>query len=510
MIAHLVTLPFVLPLLAGALLMALADRPAARRLVAGGATLAGLVVAVLLLRQADAGALDYQLGNWPWPFGITLHLDRTSALLLLLSAVIGAVALVPGVGYDDSRNRYALALGQFQLAGINGSFLAGDLFNLFVCFEVLLISSYALMVHGHERAPRAGLTYTVVNLLGSSLFLLGIALLYGATGSLNLVDLTQHLQTMAPDVAAMGYTGAWLVALVFALKSAMLPVGLWLPGAYAIAGPMAITLFALLSKVGVYALLRIYGPWFTTDVPAFTALAATLRIGALLTIGIGALLALGSRTLRQLAGALMLVSVATAVLALAVGGAAALSATLFYMVHSTLAAAGFFLLAACLTRLRGAALDHLDVAPAVTARGPVILLFLGLAVVVTGMPPLSGFLGKVSVLQVLAPAPGAGWGIGVLLTGSLVGLLAVVRAGNAVFLRAPLAASTAPAAPGALVTGVAAAVVLALSVAMTLAAGPLHAWTDRAATAAAELPAPEVVRPAPIIAGTPAPVGGGH
>ncbi len=508
MTEHLTTLPFVLPLLAGALLMTLADRPMARRVVAVMVTLVGLAVAIALMGEAARGAIDYQVGNWPWPFGITLHLDRTSAMMLLLSAVIGTVALIPGVGYDDARNRYALALGQFQLAGINGSFLAGDLFNLFVCFEVLLISSYALMVHGHVRAPRAGLTYTVVNLVGSSLFLLGIALLYGATGSLNLVHLAQHLQTMAPDVAAMGYTGMWLVALVFALKSAMLPVGLWLPGAYAVTGPMAITLFALLSKVGVYALLRIFGPWFTSDIPELTALADALRLGALVTIGVGALLALGSRTLRQLAGALVLISAATAVLALAVGGPDALSAALFYMVHSTLAAAGFFLLAACITRVRGAALDHLDVAPAITARGPVVLLFLGLAVVVTGMPPLSGFLGKVSVLQVLAPAPGAVWGIGVLLTGSLLGLLAVVRAGNAIFLRAPFAPATAPAGPGALVTGLAAALMLALSVAMTLAAGPLHAWTDRAATAAAVLPAPEPGRPAPVIAGTTARGGG--
>ncbi len=491
MTPHLITLPFVLPLLGGALLMALSNRPAARHLVAGTLVVTELVIALLvwhLAGQGGPGGVSYQVGNWPWPYGITLHLDGLSATMLMLSATVGAIAVLPGIGYDDRRNRYALALAQFQLAGINGSFLAGDLFNLFVMFEVLLISSYALMVHGHGRVPRAGLVYTVVNLTGSSIFLLGIALLYGATGSLNLVDLAQHLQNMPADVAAMGYTGAWLVALVFALKSALVPIGLWLPGAYAVAGPMAITLFALLTKVGVYALMRVFGPWFTSDVAELAAIGEALRVGALATIVLGALLALGSRTLRQLAGALVMASVATALLAVTVGGAEAMSAALFYMVHSTLAAGGIFLVTAFVMRLRGAAHDQLDEAPAITHRGPAMLLFLGIAVVVTGMPPLSGFVAKVGVLQLLAPAPGAGWSIGVVLAGSLVGLLAVVRAGNAIFLRSPMASSSAPAAPGARVIGVAALLMLALSVLMTAMAGPFHAWTDAAGKSVVVLP----------------------
>lgn len=491
MTTHLVTLPFVVPLMGGALLMALSNRPVARHLIAAAFVAIEVVIALAIWQlagEALPAGVSYQVGDWPWPYGITLHLDRLSATMVMLSATVGAVAVLPGIGYDDRRNRYALALAQFQLAGINGSFLAGDLFNLFVMFEILLISSYALMVHGHGRVPRAGLAYTVVNLTGSAIFLLGIALLYGATGSLNLVDLAQHLQTMAPDVAAMGYTGAWLVALVFALKSALVPIGLWLPGAYAVAGPMAITLFALLTKVGVYALMRVFGPWLMSDVAELAAIGEALRVGALVSIALGALLALGSRTLRQLAGALVMASVATALLAMTVGGAEAMSVALFYVVHSSLAAGGFFLVTAFVMRLRGAAQDHLDEAPAVTHRGPAMLLFLGLAVVVTGMPPLSGFVAKVGVLQLLAPAPGAAWSIGVVLVGSLVSLLAVVRSGNAIFLRSPLASSAAPAAPGARVIGVAALLMLALSVAMTVLAGPFREWTDAAATGAVMLP----------------------
>lgn len=511
MTTHLITLPFAVPLVGGALLLALSNRPAARHLVAGALVAINVAIGVALWHLAGEGGpggVSYQVGDWPWPYGITLHLDRLSATMLMLSAIVGAVAVLPGIGYDDRRNRYALALAQFQLAGINGSFLAGDLFNLFVMFEVLLISSYALMVHGHGRVPRAGLVYTVVNLTGSAIFLLGIALLYGATGTLNLVDLAQHLQTMAPDVAAMGYTGAWLVALVFALKSALVPVGLWLPGSYAVAGPMAITLFALLTKVGVYALMRVFGPWLTSDVAELAAIGDALRIGALATIALGALLALGSRTLRQLAGALVMASVATALLAMTVGGAEAMSVALFYAVHSTLAAGGIFLVTAFVIRLRGAAQDQLDQAPAVTHRGPAMILFLGIAVVVTGMPPLSGFVAKIGVLQLLAPAPGAVWSIGVVLVGSLVSLLAVVRSGNAIFLRSPLASSSAPAAPGARVIGVAAALMLALSVTMTILAGPLREWTDAAAGAAVTLPPAAEAPAVPLMADGYAPGGG--
>jgi multicomponent K+:H+ antiporter subunit D len=485
---HLVILPFVLPLLTGALLMLLTEQPAARRVVASVATLAGLGIGVLLLQQSLAGPVQYQLGAWPWPFGITLWLDRMSAMMLVLSAVISLVALLPGIGVEDGRNRYALALAQFQIAGINGAFLAGDLFNLFVCFEILLISSYALMVHGHHRAPRAGLIYTVMNLTGSAVFLLGIGLLYGATGSLNLVDLAGRLQALTPDVTAMAMTGAWLVALVFALKAALLPIGLWLPGAYGVSGPMAITLFALLTKVGVYAITRVFAPWFSSDVASLAVIGDALRWVALCSIVVGALLALASRTLRQLAGALVVVSVATALLALSAGGTRGISATLFYVVHSTIAAAAIFLVSATVARLRGPAEDRLDEAPALSQRAPAALLFLGVAVVVTGLPPLSGFVAKLSVLQVLVATPTAAWSIGLLLGGSLITLLAVTRAGNAVFLRAPTATSTALPAPGATVIGVAAAVMMGLSILMTIGAGPLRGWTDAAAAEASVLP----------------------
>jgi len=492
---HLIILPFVLPLLTGALLMLLTEHATARRVVACVSTLAGLVVGIALLQQSASGPVQYQLGAWPWPFGITLWLDRMSAMMVMLAAVVAVVALLPGVGHDDARNRYALALAQFQIAGINGSFLAGDLFNLFVCFEILLISSYALMVHGHHRAPRAGLIYTVMNLTGSAVFLIGIGLLYGATGSLNLVDLAGRLQALTPDVTAMATTGAWLVALVFALKAALLPIGLWLPGAYGVSGPMAITLFALLTKVGVYALARVFSPWFAHDGSALAALGDMLRWLALLSVVVGALLALASRTLRQLAGAVVIGSVSTALLALSAGGAAALSATLFYVIHSTIAAAAIFLVSAYLARLRGSAEDRLEVAPAIGNRGPAMLLFLGIAIVATGLPPLSGFLGKLSVLQVLTTTPHAAWSIGLLLGGSLITLLAVTRAGNAVFLRAPVAASSTPPGSGASVIGAAAALMLALSIVMTVGAGPLRTWTDQAASEASALPVPRGERP---------------
>lgn len=489
---HLVTLPFVLPLLAGVVLMALADRPTARKVITAIMAVVGLGLGVALVLRAIEGPVSYQVGNWPAPFGITMHLDRLSATMVMLSAVVSAVAALPAIGYDDARSRYALALAQFQVAGINGSFLAGDLFNLFVCFEILLISSYVLMVQGTDRPARAGLGYTVVNLTGSSVFLLGIAMLYGATGTLNLTDIAVRLQMMPPEVAALGVAGAWVVALVFALKSALLPVGLWLPGAYAIAGPTAVTLFALLTKVGVYAMVRVFGPWFG-GAGVLAEIGPVLWGGALFSLVLGAVLALAATSLRRLAGALVVGSVATALLSLSVGGTTALSAALFYTMHSTIAGAACFLVAAALSRLRGEAEDRLDVAPAITGRGTMMLLFLGVAIVVTGLPPLSGFLGKVSVLQALAWRPHAGWGIAVLLVASLLVLLAVARAGNAVFLKAPSAPASAPGLPGGTITAVAAGVMLALSIAMSLFGGPLRQWTDMAAVEAGRLAEPKVI-----------------
>jgi multicomponent K+:H+ antiporter subunit D len=490
-VSHLILLPFLLPLLAGALLMALADRPGARKAVTAVMAVVGLVVAVAIVQHSLAGPISYQMGDWPAPFGITMHLDRLSATMLMLSAVVAAVATLTAIGVDDARSRYALALAQFQVAGINGAFLAGDLFNLFVCFEILLISSYALMVQGSGRAPRASLLYTVINLVGSSIFLLGIAMLYGATGTLNLADLAVRLQMMPPEVTALGITGAWLVALVFALKAAVLPIGLWLPGAYAIAGPTAVTLFALLTKVGVYAMMRVFGPWFAPE-SALSGIGTALWVGALVSLILGAVLALAATSLRRLAGALVVGSVATALLALSIGGTRAISAALFYTLHSTIAAAACFLVAASLARLRGDAEDRLDVAPAITGRGAMMLLFLGIAVVVTGLPPLSGFLGKVSVLQAVMPTERATWSVTILLAASLLTMLAVARAGNAVFLKAPSAPATEPGLPGGTVTAVAAGVMLSLSIAMSVFGGPLRQWTDLAAFEISRLRGPEL------------------
>ena len=490
---HLITFPFILPLLAGALLMVLADRPTARKVVTVIMAMVGLAVGVALVMRSIEGPVTYQLGDWPAPFGISMHLDRLSATMVMLSAVIAAVAALPAIGVDDARSRYALALAQFQVAGINGAFLAGDLFNIFVCFEILLISSYALMVQGNGRAPRAALIYTVINLTGSAIFLLGIGLLYGATGTLNLADLAVRLQMMPPEVTALGVTGAWLVALVFALKSAVLPIGLWLPGAYAIAGPTAITLFALLTKVGVYTMLRVFGPWFGGDSP-LAGIGTALWVAALVSLVFGAVLALAAMSLRRLAGALVVGSVATALLSLSIGGTLALSAALFYTLHSTIAAAACFLVASSLSRLRGVAEDRLDVAPAITGRGAMMLLFLGIAVVVTGLPPLSGFLGKVSVLQAVMPTSRATWSVTILLVSSLLTLLAVARAGNAVFLKAPSAPATERGRPGGAITAVAAGVMLALSVAMSVFGGPLRQWTDMAAFEVSRLAEPRLNR----------------
>ncbi|NJL08925.1 MAG: monovalent cation/H+ antiporter subunit D, partial [Methylacidiphilales bacterium] len=216
-------------------------------------------VALLLLQRAGSGSIDvYALGNWPAPFGIVLVLDRLAAVMVALCAVLALPVLVYAAGGTDARGRHFHALFQFQIAGLNGAFLTGDLFNLFVFFEVLLLASYGLLTHGNGRArARAGLAYVVLNLTGSALFLIALGLLYGTLGTLNMVDMAGALARVPAADQALVRTAAALLIAVFALKAALFPLSFWLPRVYGAASAPAAALFAIMTKVGVYALLRI-------------------------------------------------------------------------------------------------------------------------------------------------------------------------------------------------------------------------------------------------------------
>lgn len=436
---NLLVVPVLLPLLAGSLLL-IGHRlrlPPKRALSLAACW--GLVpVALWLTLLAGDGQLRvYALGNWAAPFGIVLVLDRLAALMVLLCAVLAAFALLYACRGDDARGPNFHALFQFQLAGLNGAFLTGDLFNLFVFFEILLISSYALLVHGNAPGRvRAGLHYVVLNLLGSALFLIGVALLYGLLGTLNMADLAARVARAEPEIQPLLAAAGFILLVVFGLKAAILPLHFWLPRTYAAAPAPVAALFAIMTKVGLYAILRVFTLIFGSEAGALANLVGDwLWWLALATLAMGAVGALAARDLQRMFGYLVVVSVGTLLAGLSLGTVEGLAAALYYLLHTTLVSAGLFLLADLVVRQRGVMAGEL--APAQPLRQPLLLgaLFFAGAIAVVGLPPFSGFLGKLMLLQAVAPDQGGFVLWAVVLLGGLTMLIALSRAGSLVFWR---------------------------------------------------------------------------
>ncbi len=443
---HWTIAPILLPLATAVVLLFATSRSLLlQRTVNLLATILLLAIAVSLLDNAMDGTYQvYALGDWPAPYGIVLVLDRLSAVMLLLTALVAFFSLLYAVQGADAASRHFHALFQLQLMGLNGAFLTGDLFNLFVFFEVLLIASYGLLLHGGGGARlHAGLHYVVLNLAGSSLFLIAVGILYGATGTLNLADLAVRVANAPLADAALIRAGALLLLVVFGLKAALLPLYFWLPEAYSAATAPVAALFAIMTKVGVYAILRIFTLVFGSGAGAIADVASDWLLPlALTTLALGTLGALASRNLRHLVSYLLIASVGTLLTAIGLFSAQGIAAAIYYLLHSTLITAGLFLLADLLARQRGAFDDRFDPAALPVAQpGLLGALFFVAAVAVAGIPPLSGFLGKVLVLQA-APVTSAGyWVWGVVLATSLLTIISLSRAGSAIFWK------TAPAVP---------------------------------------------------------------
>lgn len=436
---HLAILPILIPLFAAALLL-LVDRygQAAQRTIGIAATAALLPVALLLLSQANGDAPNvYYVGDWPAPYGIVLVADRLSALMLTLCAVLALVALLYALNGDDRRGRHFHALFQMQLLGVNGAFLTGDLFNLFVFFEILLIASYSLQLYGGGALRvRAALHMVALNLVGSSVFLVSIAAIYAATGTLNMADLAVRVAAAGPEQAGLLRTGGLLLLVVFALKTALVPLGFWLSPAYSAACAPVAALFAIMTKVGVYAILRVHGLVFGPQAGHAASLvdAWLLPIG-LTTVAIATLGVLASRELRRLLAYLVVLSAGTLIAALGLGSEAAVSAALFYTLNSTLVGGGLFLLADLIARQRGDARAGLDQARGVVQPGPLGALFFIGAVGIAGLPPFAGFAAKIYILESSLSHPAAYWVLGVILGTGLLVIFALSRAGSAIFWR---------------------------------------------------------------------------
>ena len=490
---HLLILPILLPAVVGALLVLAArhDGVLARTFAVASTVLLLAIAVALLVLASDGQVRSYALGAWPAPFGIVLALDRLAALMLVLNAVLGLGVLLYAIGGWDQRGKHFHPLFQFELMGINGAFLTGDFFNLFVFFEILLIASYGLMVHGGGGLRvKAGVQYVVTNLVGSSVFLIAVGMIYNVTGTLNMADLARIVPQVPAADQALLQTGAVLLLLVFAVKAALVPLHFWLPGTYANApGPVA-ALFAIMTKVGAYSILRLYVLAFGADAGAAAWLAAPWLLPAgLLTLVLGMTGVLAARSLGQMASFAVIGSMGMLLATVAVFTPQATSAALYYLIHSTLAAGALFLVADLVAERRGAQRDRFAAAPRIAQGGLVGGLFFLAAIAMTGMPPLSGFIGKLLVLDGVRASAHAVWFWALILTTSLIAIVGFARAGSFVFWK-PHALPAAPASayrPDGALSFVAVGGLLACLVLLTVFAGPVHAWLE---LVAAQLYAP--------------------
>jgi len=506
---HLAIAPVILPLFTGAAMLMLNERrhslKATINLVS---TLLLTLIALILLREADAApagtaaASVYLLADWPAPFGIVLVVDRLAAMMLVLSAVLGLAALIFSLARWHRAGSYFHPMFQFLLMGLNGAFLTGDLFNLFVFFEVLLAASYGLALHGvGSLRVKAGLHYIAINLAASLLFLIGVALIYGVTGTLNMADLVTRVPQLAAGDRVLLETGAAVLGIAFLTKAGMWPLCFWLPTTYAAAAAPVAALFAIMSKVGIYAVLRLWLLLFGADAGGSAFFGESwLLVGGLLTLSFGAIGMLASQDMARMAGYSVLVSSGTLLAAIGSGVPAATAPALFYMASSTLAIAAFFLLIELVERSRRAGADILavtleafggaEVEPEDDEAGVVIpatmallgLSFLLCALLLAGLPPVSGFLAKFALVTALFNPTGLGgdgtisavaWVLlAALLLSGLAAVIAMARAGVRAFW-VPVG-TTVPRVR--VIEMLPVAGLLALCLTMTVAAGPVMSY----------------------------------
>ncbi|WP_207286265.1 MULTISPECIES: monovalent cation/H+ antiporter subunit D [unclassified Pseudomonas] len=525
---HLIAAPILLPLLTAAIMLMLGEkhRPLKAKINLLSSLL-GLGIAVLLLQWTQTtdvpGSIGVYLpGNWQVPFGIVLVVDRLSALMLVLTGIIGVSALLFAMARWDGAGSSFHALFQIQMMGLYGAFLTADLFNLFVFFEVLLAASYGLMLHGSGRARvSSGLHYISINLLASSLFLIGAALIYGVTGTLNMADLALKIPLVPEADRGLLHAGAAILAVAFLAKAGMWPLNFWLVPAYSSASAPVAAMFAIMTKVGVYTLLRLWTLLFSGQAGASAYFGGDWLIyGGMATIVCAAVAILAAQRLERMASLSILVSAGILLSAIGFAQPNLIGAALFYLVSSTLALSALFLLAELIERSRSAnemplfddadliarpmeslqppkGINLDDEQKAVVGQViPWTMAFLGLsfiacALLIIGMPPLSGFIGKLGLLHALLnplglgngadePVSNAAWGLlALLILSGLASLIAFSRLGIQRFW-------TPEERPSPLLRRLECVPIIALlglSILLTFKAEPLLSYTQAAAQA---------------------------
>ncbi len=491
---NLLTLPVLLPMLGAAITLVLGRRPRAQRGISL-AMLAGVigVSATLAYQTSVSGTQVLWVGGWPDGYGISLVADTLASIMLTVASLVTFAVLVFSTGQDSEELHRETPVSIFHptfllmCAGVSNAFLAGDLFNMFVGFELLLFASYVLLTMGGTGSRmRAGSIYVVVNLLSSSLFLVALANVYAATGTVNLALLVERLGTLdAPVRAGLQF----MLLVVFGIKAAVFPLSAWLPDSYPTApGPVTAVFAGLLTKVGVYAILRTQTLLFP-DNPLTDLLLAV----ALLTMLLGILGALAQNEIKRLLSFTLVSHIGYMLLGIAIASQASLAGTIFYTAHHITIQATLFLVIGLIGRV--GATTHLDRLNGLATVSPLLgVLFLVPAMNLAGIPPFSGFIGKLGLLDasVQSGTPMA-WAVvvGAVVT-SLLTLVAVAKVWNRAFWGKPAEGPMPPAEdegdrderrpmPGVMV--LATIGLIAFSLTLTVLAGPFYHVTDLAAAA---------------------------
>ncbi|MFB4263697.1 Na+/H+ antiporter subunit D [Nonomuraea sp. GTA35] len=495
----LVCVPVLLPLLAAGVKLAIGGRLRQLQSMISLVTLGiSLAVSVVLMIAADSrGPLVTELGGWPSPIGICLVADRLSTLVLVVSSAVTFCVMVYSVvnAYDEQEHDAPMALFHpaflVMVAGVADAFLSGDLFNLFVAFELLLSGSYVLLTFGGtESRIRAGATYTLMALASSMLFLIALAITYGATGTLSMAQLAERFATLPEQVKVLVEL---TLLLAFAIKAAIFPMSAWLPDSYPTAPAPATAVFAgLLTKVGVYSIIRLEALLFPGG-----PVATLLMWVALATMLAGVLGAVAQTDMKRMLSFTLVSHIGYMVFGVALSTVAGLAGAVFYVVHHITVQTSLFLVTGMVERRTGT--TSVTRLGGLMKASPVIaVLFFIPAMNLSGIPPMSGFLGKLMLVQ--AGLAAGGWLpvtlVAAGLVTSLLTLYAVAKTWGKAFWRAPRPdrvgrileseehtgedpTVTTTTLPVALPLSVAALVALGLS--FTVLAGPLSALARRAA-----------------------------
>ena len=425
----LLPLPIVLPLLAAALCVLVGRSRAAQRVI-GLSTLAALVpiAAAILVRVDDEGVIVAQAGDWPAPIGITLVADRLSAIMLLTASLVLLAVLVYAIGQPGvERNHVGFQSVYMVLAaGVSAAFLTGDLFNLFVAIEMMLTASYVLItLGGRLEQVRSGMTYVVISLVASVLFLLALAFTYAATGTVNMADLARHIADLPSGVRS---ALAGLLLVVFGIKAALFPLYFWLPDSYPTAPSAVTAIFAgLLTKVGIYAIIRTQTLLF----PADSRPATLILVAAGATMVVGVLGAIAQEDIRRIFSFYIVSQIGYIIMGLGLFTVAGLAGAVYAIVHHIVVKTTLFLVGGLIEHHGGS--SRLSRLGGLVVSAPVLaVLFLLPALSLAGIPPFSGFAAKFGLFD--ATAREGQWTIlGVAVLVSLLTLFSIFKIWIAVF-----------------------------------------------------------------------------